>query len=241
MRFALLADIHGNLEALRAVLGEIDRAAPDGVFCLGDVVGYGANPKECLAEIRRRNIEIIAGNHDFAVAGKTGLDYFNAEAQESVLWTRSKLDAGELGFLGSLPLVQRHEHFVGVHGTFTAPESFDYVLTPLDAHLSVGRVDKPWGFIAHSHIPVSFLFDKGEIRATGEETISIRPGTSVLVNVGSVGQPRDLDPRSAFALLNAESQTVEIRRVEYDVPTAARKIIAAGLPGMNAYRLYLGR
>ncbi len=241
MRVALLADIHGNLEALLAVLDAVSRAEADVVLCLGDVVGYGAEPRECIEELRSRNICGVAGNHDFAVSGKCDLDYFNAEARESVLWTRSRLSGEDLEFLGGLPLVYEGPMFSAAHGSFAAPEAFDYVLTPLDARVSFGSLGRPWGFFGHSHIPVSFVLNGDEIRASEEDLISLPPGAAALVNVGSVGQPRDFDARACFALFDGEKGTVELVRVEYEVEKAAGKIVGAGLPARNAYRLYLGR
>lgn len=241
MRFVLLADIHGNFDALQAVLAEVERYHADATFCLGDIVGYGAEPERCMAEVRERRIPCIAGNHDFAAAGTTELSFFNAEAKESVLWTRSQLSAEELRFLADLPLVRDEAVFALAHGSFVAPESFEYVLNALDAAVSLERMKKPCGFVAHTHVPGAFVLEGNLISVRQEETFRVPDGSAALINVGSVGQPRDTNPMAAYALFDTESRSVDIRRVAYNVDSAAQKILAAGLPPINAYRLYLGR
>jgi len=241
MRVVLLADIHANLDALLAVLDEISRIRPDLVLCLGDIVGYGAEPRQCVEEVRSRGISAIAGNHDFAVVGRCELSYFNDEARQSVLWTREALGQEERSYLGALPLTYEGEAFRAVHGSFNLPEAFEYVLNPAQAYASLQSLGRGLGFIAHSHIPLSFVKNGGLISPTLDRRIQLAEGEVALVNVGSVGQPRDADPRACFALLDTERRCVELRRVEYDVERAAEKILAAGLPPMNAFRLYLGR
>ena len=240
MRLALIADIHGNLEALEAVLSAIQRAAVDRILCLGDIVGYGANPAECIAGIRERGIECIAGNHDFAASGAMDMAYFNAIARTSAEWTQRQLSAEETTYLRSLPLRHTEEEFDAVHGAFEDPGAFGYVLTSDDARCSMECVEARVGFVAHSHVPMGFLGNGQEISATRARSFVIPDGDIAIVNIGSVGQPRDHLPLAAFALYDTESRLGEIRRVSYDVAKAGGKIIAAGLPPMNAFRLFEG-
>ena len=241
MRFALLGDIHGNLEALTAVLDEIDRAGPDEVLCLGDIVGYGAEPAECLSAMRERDIVCIAGNHDLAACGMVDMAYFNAVARASVLWTTAALSDEQLAFLASRPLEYAHDHFALAHGTFDDPASFGYVLTLDDARLSLQCMNRRIGFIAHSHVPSVFVRDESGTVTVCEPSFSLPAGASALVNVGSVGQPRDRIPLACFVLYDSETGQIEMRRVKYDIASAGEKILAAGLPPLNAYRLFVGQ
>ena len=241
MRIAFLGDIHGNFDALQAVLSAIDEEGVDSIYSVGDAVGYGAEPGECIAEIRRRKIPAVAGNHDYGVARRLSLEYFNAEARGSVRWTQSALNDDETQFLAALPLVVEGETFCVVHGSVAHPESFDYVLAVGDAAASFEELGKTCGFIGHSHMPAAFLRSDEGISVVSETEFTVPPDDKALVNVGSVGQPRDGNPDAAYAIYDAESGKVAFRRVRYDIDEAARKILAAGLPALNAYRLYLGR
>jgi predicted phosphodiesterase len=240
MRYAIISDIHGNYDALEVVLADIDKSAVDRTVCLGDVVGYGAQPRECIAALRERNILTIAGNHDYACIGKTNINYFNAFAKEATLWTRKVCTEDDKNWLKSLSLVEYLEDFTMVHGTLYAPELFDYILTTYDAYLSLQLLETPVCFLGHSHVPINFIWED-MISFNYDREIDVRPGVKLLVNVGSVGQPRDDNPRASYAIYDAEKKRVEIRRLEYDVEAAARKIREAGLPAALGERLKVGR
>lgn len=241
MRVAVLGDIHGNFDALSAVLSEIDSEGIEAIFCVGDIVGYGAEPSECLAEVRGREIPTVAGNHDYAVVGHVSHEYFNPEAGETVLWTLSVLSDDDKAFLSDLPLVFEHEDFSLVHSTLVNPGSFDYILTVADAAASFDALRKRCAFFGHSHIAGAFFREDKTVVPVEEAQFTLPTDGKALVNVGSVGQPRDGNPAAAYAVCDPESGLVEIRRVPYDVDTASRKIVEAGLPRVNAYRLFLGR
>jgi len=239
--YAFLADIHGNHDALEAVLREVDKINPDATFCLGDIVGYGAEPKRCLDTIRERMIPCVAGNHDLAVVGTVAMDYFNPAAKESVEWTRDALSEEDVKHLAALPFLLKQQGFTAAHGAFLNPEAFEYILTINDAARSFEAFDEPFGFTAHSHVPMTFLMNGKDVSACMAESLHMTRASRAIVNIGSVGQPRDQNPMASFAIFEPEVRSVSIRRVAYDVERAAEKILAAGLPGINAYRLLLGK
>jgi diadenosine tetraphosphatase ApaH/serine/threonine PP2A family protein phosphatase len=240
LRYGVLGDIHSNLEALEAVLDALDREKPDGLLSPGDVVGYGGAPVECVRMIRERAPALVAGNHDWAVAGRLPLDYFNSYARDAILWTRKALDRDALRFLGDLPLTLTAGAVTLAHGTIHDPELFDYLQTPYDAHLSFARLPTPFGIVGHSHIPVTFLSGTTITYAVGPQ-VDLSVAAQALVNVGSVGQPRDEDPRAAFGVLDTELRMIELKRVPYDVEASIARIRAARLPDVLGERLRIGR
>ena len=240
MRYAVFSDIHGNLDALKAVLSALDRQQIDAYACLGDIVGYGPQPAECLYEINKYDCILVAGNHDFAVADRINISSFNVLAREAILWTRSKLSESEVAFLSNLPLVERLDGLDLVHGTLYAPELFDYLQTSYDAYLSMGRMKSPVCFVGHSHVPITFI--QGEIiRYCLDPEIRVEPDKKAIVNVGSVGQPRDRDPRACYAIYDTDKQVVSIQRARYDIDSVIAKVKDAGLPAALGERLRLGR
>ncbi|MHC4831135.1 MAG: metallophosphoesterase family protein [Planctomycetota bacterium] len=240
MKTAIISDIHGNYDALQAVLSDIDDQAVDRIVCLGDVVGYGAEPRECVQALLDRDVLTVAGNHDYAAIGKTNINYFNAYAKEATLWTRKICTDKEKDFLLSLSLVEHLDDFTMVHGTLYAPELFDYILTTYDAYLSLQLLEKPVCFLGHSHVPINFVWDS-MISFNYDQEIQLKENTKVLVNVGSVGQPRDDNPNACYAMFDQDNKHIQIRRVEYDIELAAKKIADAGLPAALGERLKVGR
>jgi diadenosine tetraphosphatase ApaH/serine/threonine PP2A family protein phosphatase len=240
MRYAIVSDIHANFDAFETVLRDIDKSEIGRIVCLGDVVGYGAQPRECIAALREREILTIAGNHDWAAVGKTNINYFNAYAKEATLWTRKVCTDEDKAWLKSLPLVEYLEDFTIVHGTLYAPELFDYILTTYDAYLSLQLLETPVCFLGHSHVPINFVWDE-MISFNYDREVVLRSGVKMLVNVGSVGQPRDDDWRACYAIYDTGTRKIEIRRLEYDVEAAARRIREAGLPAALGERLKVGR
>jgi diadenosine tetraphosphatase ApaH/serine/threonine PP2A family protein phosphatase len=241
MRYAFFSDIHGNMDALRAVLKAIEEdGGADKVLCVGDLVGYGAEPRECIAAIKELNCPVIAGNHDFAAAGRMQLDYFNALAREAIEWTTDQLEEEDKQFLWNLPLVwDEEESFVMVHGTLQDPSSFGYVLNDLDALLLFRDLKKDFCITGHSHYPCAFVYGQ-KLVFSREPELEVEEGQRAIINVGSVGQPRDGDPRACLVFFDDERRLVETRRIVYDVEEAARKIISAGLPEPLADRLLAG-
>lgn len=240
MKYALVSDIHGNLEAFTEVLKKIKEEECEKIVCLGDIVGYGANPRECIALVRENNMATIAGNHDFACIGKTNINYFNSYAKEATLWTRKITTDEDKKFLNNLPLVDYHENFTVVHGTLYSPELFDYIQTTYDAYLSLQLLESQICFLGHSHVPITF-FQGDLISYTLNPVVKIEEGVKALINIGSVGQPRDDNPRASFATYDTDKMEVEIHRVEYDVEKTMAKILKAGLPPPLAERLKYGR
>jgi predicted phosphodiesterase len=240
MRVAVISDLHGNWDALQAVLADIEQHGADRIVCLGDVVGYGAEPSACCQALRERNILTVAGNHDYAAIGKTNINYFNAYAREATLWTRKVMAEEDRDFLSALGLVEVQEGFTMVHGTLYAPELFDYILTTYDAYLSLQLLETPVCFLGHSHVPINFVWDE-TVTFHHETDFVIGETQKVLVNVGSVGQPRDDNPLACYVLYDVEQRRVRLRRVDYDIDVAAKKIRDAGLPVALGERLKVGR
>lgn len=240
MRYAVFSDIHANLEALEAVYADMDRRGVDEYICLGDLVGYGASPGPVMERVMDRTSRIVAGNHDYAICGKLRLDPFNTYARQAAEWTMDQLDDEWIDTLDQLPLMTSVDNVTCVHATFIAPERFDYILTAYDAELNFEGIGARIGFIGHSHIPVNFVM-RDRLLHNEHRTLELQPGDRALVNVGSVGQPRDDDPRASYGVYDTEEESVRIHRVTYDIDTAANKIYEAGLPTLLGERLYRGK
>jgi diadenosine tetraphosphatase ApaH/serine/threonine PP2A family protein phosphatase len=240
VRYAVLSDIHGNLEALRAVLGDAEGRADD-LLCLGDVVGYGADPTACVDLIGGRARAIVAGNHEYAVIGRLDLAWFNRFARAAAEWTREQLDTDCATYLGALPLRMEVDDATLVHASPRQPEEWDYLVTADDGLTAFEAFATRVCFVGHSHVPAMWsLGSSGPDYERGEIDVSFDAGRRYIVNVGSVGQPRDRDPRAAYALWDVDARRVTIRRVSYDVAGARAKIQAAGLPRFLADRLSAG-
>jgi predicted phosphodiesterase len=239
LRYGVFGDIHSNLSALHAVWESMEDQSVDAYLCMGDVVGYGADAKECVALLRELDPIIVGGNHDWAVAGKLGLEYFNIQAQAAIVWTRRVLDDADIKWLGDLPLTRVTGDVTLAHGTVHNPQAFEYMQTPYDAHLSFQELSTRTAFVGHSHIPVSF-FDGTPITYSIRQRIEFGDRIAI-ANPGSVGQPRDEDPRASFAIFDSEARVLEINRVEYDIGRTIGGILRAGLPVLLGERLRVGR
>jgi len=243
MKYGILGDIHANLSALDTVLQALARDGADVIVSVGDVVGYGAAPRECIARLREIGAHVVLGNHDAASIGRLDMIYFNQYAKEAVLWTQRVLSKDDKDWLAALPLTRHLDHCSVAHGTLHRPELFDYIQTTDDADPSLDIMPLPVCFVGHSHVPVTLLRLRDEPDRTAytpDPEIELGDVIRALVNVGSVGQPRDEDPRTAYALFDTELNRVEIKRLVYDIDREAARIRAAGLPRMLADRLYLG-
>ena len=242
MKYGIFSDVHSNLEALTAVLTFFKKEGVEQALCLGDIVGYGANPKECIAQIRSLGGVVIAGNHDWACVDRMKMDYFNMYAREAILWTRQQLNEEEEAFLKNLEPSYQTELLTLVHGSLDFPEEFRYIFDAESATRTLELSKTPVCFVGHSHLPMIFsLGQDGYVRLSRSGNLKLQEGVKVLVNDGSVGQPRDGDPRAACALLDTDQQTVEIRRLPYDIRLAQQKILQAGLPPVLASRLSEGQ
>lgn len=233
MRIAIVSDIHGNLEALEKVLSSIRERGIDSVVCLGDIVGYGASPNTCIELIRSVTSRIILGNHDEAAVQLEKMEYFNPYARIAAEWTHDELTAENKAFIENLPFQLNQDGVLFVHSSPYEPEEWHYIITPTDAAFNFGHFAEPVCFIGHSHIPDVFCEDI--------TTLQVGRGKKFIVNIGSVGQPRDGDWRSSFGIFDTASWTYQNVRTEYDADTAASKIRKAGLPKSLADRLFLGR
>jgi diadenosine tetraphosphatase ApaH/serine/threonine PP2A family protein phosphatase len=241
VRYAILSDIHGNLESLQAVLADA-RERADAVLCLGDVVGYGADPEACIELVAERALAVVGGNHEYAVAGLMELHWFNPYARAAAEWTRERLDDDHRSWLEALPLIREVEDATLVHASPAHPEEWGYLVSAEDGYTAFPAFATRLCFVGHSHLPGMWVQGSwGRAHDKDAAEITVEPGCRYIVNVGSVGQPRDHDPRAAWALWDVDARQVTIRRVAYDVGAARAKILAAGLPRFLADRLADGR
>ncbi|HEY3462356.1 MAG TPA: metallophosphoesterase family protein [Gaiellaceae bacterium] len=241
MRVAVVSDIHSNLHALEAVLAAIDAEAPDELWCLGDIVGYGARPNECCAAIAERANVCLAGNHDLAVRGTIDLGEFGGEAGVAARWTRDVLEPEAQELLDRLE-PQGAAHGVALyHGSARDP-IWEYVLSDEAAFVTIALANAPLVLVGHSHVALQIVLSGEEISGGGapDGTELELDGVQALLNPGSVGQPRDNDPRAAYLLLDLDAQRASFRRVEYDVARTQQEMREAGLPELLAARLELG-
>ncbi|MCA9436380.1 MAG: metallophosphoesterase family protein [Candidatus Omnitrophica bacterium] len=249
MRIAILSDIHGNLEALQSVLDHAKGVGYDRLVCLGDVVGYGANPQECVDTIREIVSKdngkelVVKGNHDDAASGG-GDEYFNDQAQRAIRWTAEQLNGETLDWLRDLEMVFCFDpDYFLVHASPYQPENWHYVVNMGDALSAFDSFEEQVAFIGHSHVPFFVSMENGDehVQILQTEAVEMESGVRYLTNVGSVGQPRDGDPRACYVFLDLEQRKIERHRVDYDIDLASRKIIDAGLPEFLATRLHKGR
>jgi diadenosine tetraphosphatase ApaH/serine/threonine PP2A family protein phosphatase len=241
MKYAIVSDVHANLEALRAVFARI--GPDDAVLCLGDMIGYGPNPNECLALIRERSRGTVLGNHDVGAIDSHGLGYFNPAARVAIEWTQRVLDPSHAAWLDSLSYELRLPEFLLVHG---APiDYFRYVLDESIAAEAFAATDAPLIFVGHTHVAEYYALGpegavRREARRGGGELV-LEAGTRYLVNPGSVGQPRDHNPQASYCTYDVESRRVVWERVAYAIERTQEKIEAVPLPGTLARRLAQGR
>jgi diadenosine tetraphosphatase ApaH/serine/threonine PP2A family protein phosphatase len=240
MLHAVVADIHGNLEALESVLADIERRRVSSIVCLGDFVGYGASPNECIELLRPRIEAAVAGNHDLAACGRMRLTYFNPDAALAARWTEAQLTPDNRLYLEELPYSVPWRGVRLVHATPSTPEEWRYVLSPLDAVGEMRAFDESVCLIGHSHYLGAFEWNSQTMAYSRDPEIRIVEGHRYLVNVGSVGQPRDGDWRAGYLLYEDEQRLLTHVRLEYDIATAMRRIIEAGLPRFLAERLQWG-
>lgn len=252
-KIGLIGDIHGNLEALMAVLDKAKELEVTHYVCIGDIVGYNANPKECLDIVRDlKPIACIMGNHDEYVATNHDLLGFNFQAAKAVEWTRKQLSDDDKKWLRSLKykLPVRiagtdMEPFVIVHGTLDNPEAWGYIFTRLQAEASMeNQMPFKICFFGHSHVPLFFMKEDGDTKGfyyPEDSPVEVLPNVKYTFNIGSIGQPRDGDPRAAFTVYTPSDNAVQLYRVDYDIETCQAKIRDAGLPEKLATRLAEGR
>lgn len=240
MKYAILADIHANLEALEVVMEDTRRQKCTHYACLGDVVGYNANPKECLDLVRTMGMPCVKGNHDEYCSVDTNLEGFNPHAAEAIDWTREQLTEVDRHWLRDLKYLRLVASFSIVHATLDGPQRWGYVFDKLAAAASFTYQNTSVCFFGHTHVPVAFIRDS-VVRGGTYSKFRVEPGRKYFVNVGSVGQPRDNNPKAAYAIYDLDEGSIELRRLDYDIPKAQAKIRAAGLPERLAERLAFGK
>jgi len=247
MKFAIIADIHANLEALEVVLADIKEQKCTHYACVGDVVGYGANPRECLKIIRDMGMPVVKGNHDEYCSIEEELDGFNPHAAEAVNWTRAQLTPDERQWLRDLKYFRMVTSFSMVHATLDGPQRWGYVFNKLDAAASFPYQNTAVCFFGHTHVPLAFIREPnaaGQLVVKGGTYSKFKVDTATkkyFVNVGSVGQPRDNNPKAAYVVYDVDEGTIELRRLDYDIAGAQKKILDAGLPPRLAERLAYGK
>lgn len=237
MRFAIISDIHANYVALRTAFKYMRKLMIDKVICLGDIVGYGAEPNECVDAVRKYCHFTIMGNHDNAVINREAAKRFNAEAQKAIDWTIETTTEKNKDFLRKLPMKIRASDFIAVHASPLNPEKWGYVLPDKMSGKEWKCFDTPICFIGHSHIPMVITPDG----LVDENPLYIEDDTRYIINVGSIGQPRDGDKRLCFGLYDQDEGIYEEIRLEYDYKSSARKIRKAGLPVFLSNRLLMGK
>lgn len=243
MKYGVLGDIHANLSALETALAGLRAANVDVLISVGDVVGYGAAPSECIALLRENDVVTVLGNHDAACSGRLDDGHFNPYARAAVAWTRETLTTEDLAWLRQLPLQVSLEHCQVAHGTISQPELFDYLLSVTDADPSLDVLERPVGFVGHSHVPLTVMrFEDldGKTAYSYESIVDLNGTTGAVVNAGSVGQPRDEDPRTCYVIYDSGAREVRFERAQYDIDREAKRIRSAGLPAMLADRIRLG-
>lgn len=242
MRYGIFSDVHSNLEALEAVLAAYKKEAIDKYFCVGDIVGYGADPCQCLKIVKEINAVCVAGNHDWGVSEKLNLDNFTSLAKEGMLKNAKQLSSGDKRYLDSLELTYENEDLTLVHGTLQNAEGFHYLNSDQDAVWTARLMQTNVCFIGHTHKPRIFEFcDDSYIHELFQPCFKINSPNKYIVNVGSVGQPRCGDPRAIYAIFDTEAREICMKRTTYDVTCAQKKIKDAGLPKFLADRLLVGR
>lgn len=241
MKYAIISDIHANLEALEIALAEIEKHNVDAIICLGDVVGYNANPNECCDRLRELEIPTILGNHDAVACGLEEPWGFNSVALNAAMWTREHLTEENIEWLRSLPDVQKFDGFLAVHGSPTNRNSYLFTWEDIVPHVNyVKEQNCSLCFFGHTHSPGIFSAD-GVYTVGDDFKFALGNGKVFFVNPGSVGQPRDGDPRASFGIIDTDTNEYQLVRISYPIKQAADRINDEGLPAVLAERLFLGR
>lgn len=239
MKVAVISDIHGNIHALKAVEKRMDELGVEEVWCLGDTVGYGAFPNECVSWVRENCSIALLGNHELALLGFVDVYLLNDYARAAIDWTKGVITDENLGFLRELGVQQLTSCCQLVHDTPKSPGSMEYILGKEEAYGALLSQQRDICFFGHTHIPAAYRLLSSTVDRLSVYSLSVSAGR-YLINPGSVGQPRDNDPRASFGVFDTEVRRFSIYRVEYDTKSAAREILRAGLPQFLAARLILG-
>ncbi len=242
MRTALISDIHGNLEALQAVLDDISTRQVDQVCSLGDVIGYGCDPLACLNLVTERCRIKLMGNHEYAAIGVLSSDSMNLNARQSIFWTQSQLSDRELSLISGFKMTAEIDNALLVHSSPFEPDEWHYVLSARDAEEAFRQSKHRLIFYGHTHLPVIYCQPPvGKIRTIGAHDFDPDEESRYLINVGSVGQPRDNDPRACYVVYDAGEVSISFHRVEYDIQATQAKMSQADMPKTLIDRLQVGR
>lgn len=242
MKLGIISDIHGNLEALEVVVRLLQDRGATQFLCCGDIVGYGPDPNRCIEVVRGLDCVCVAGNHDMAASGSMSTDGFNSAAAGAVLWTRPLLAETNRLYLDSLPLTSQNDSLFIVHASPSAPDAWKYVFTPREAAREMESCPGSVCLVGHSHVPLAVERLQGKpARPVSQDVLFLRSEARYFINAGSVGQPRDGDPRACGLLYDSESRSLTRFRMSYDIGAVQAKMRAAGLPEFLASRLESGR
>lgn len=242
MRYGVVSDVHGNIEALEVVLAHLATQNVDKMVFLGDAVGYGANPNEVCDRLRGVVDYAVIGNHDAAVVGHTQTEAYYPAAQHALAWCKERLSGTNAAWLAALPYKLRIDDLEFCHGSPVAPEMFDYLFGVEQVTALLPYIDElaRVTLIGHSHLTLSFAIGEDEIVPMVAPQIQCRPGYRYIMTVGSVGQPRDRDPRTCCVVYDTDTATLDYHRLDYDIATTRQKILDAGLARVFAERLLVG-
>lgn len=241
MRIAIISDIHGNYSALEQVISDIDQQNIDEIFCLGDIVGYGPSPNECVAQVNERASVSLLGNHDAAAIGLDNIETFNTYAKEAILWTRKELSYNSKNYLSNLKMSHHAENLTYVHGSPLKPEEWTYIATIYVAMEQFSHFPGQVCFIGHTHVAIIFAQNQFSNLRIRNEGLSFEDKERYIINVGAVGQPRDYDPKASYGILDTEKNHFEYRRIQYDIQKTQKLMENAGLPRYLIDRLADGR
>jgi len=239
MKLAVISDVHANREALDAVMDSIKERSVDRIICLGDLVNYGIDFEYCINTIRQETDVCLLGNHDSTVIGRDPLWIMNLEAQKSARWTEEHISEEYKVYLESLKLAHSEDNMLFVHGSPGDPERWGYIINWFDAENQFDNFHETFCYVGHSHVPVIFNHQERGNRYR-EGIHHLGSDGKFIINVGSVGQPRDGDPRACYVVFNEEMGTIEFIRVSYDVMRASKKIASSGVSDFNAQRILIG-
>jgi len=243
MRFAFISDIHANLEALEAVLSDIDKKGVDEILCLGDVVGYGANPNECAEITAKRCKSVLLGNHDAVATNLLTTQHFNVHAKIAIEWTTQTLTHANKSFLAALPVSKTTDILTMAHSTPYEPGMWYYITSLEEAAFNFQFFDTKICLVGHTHIPMIIVLDDEEIYVHPDKQISYkeREDRRLLINIGSVGQPRDRNPDSSYGILDTDEKLFSLHRIPYDIHKAQAKMKKIKMPDFLVNRLAEGR
>lgn len=240
MRYAIISDVHSNLEAFKVVLSELEKESVGGILFLGDIIGYGPDPNECTKKIKEVTNKVLVGNHDHAAVGLTDVSYFNPYAREAIEWTMEELAEEGKSYLSKLPLTGSINDIFLVHSTPKRPQDWNYIFTIEDVIENFRYFSQSLCFLGHSHVPVIIEMDRAGRLEILKDEVEIKKDRRYIINVGSVGQPRDGNPDAAYAIYDTERSIIRIKRVPYNYQKTQEKMRKAGLPYYLIERLARG-